>query len=69
MVSGNQAATHPPTIRAALTHKPEREESNPEPERSRSLTKAAQAEPEASTDKVEEVARRFDAVVTVIEGE
>jgi hypothetical protein len=41
MVSGNQAATHPPTIRMALTHKPEREESNPEPERTRSLAKTA----------------------------
>jgi hypothetical protein len=30
MVTGNEAATHPPTIRATLTHKPEREEPNPE---------------------------------------
>jgi hypothetical protein len=66
VVIGNQAATHPPTIRAALTHKSEREELNPEPERTRSLTRTWQAEPENSKDEAEEVDGRFDAVATIM---
>jgi hypothetical protein len=53
MVTGDQAATHPPTILATLTPKPEREEptpnsSGPKPDED------CQAEPETSTDGAEE---------------
>ena len=58
MVTGNEAATHPPTIRATLTHKPEREEPKPIGD--------CQAEPETSTDEAEEADGRFDAVATVM---
>jgi hypothetical protein len=66
MVTGDQAATHPPTILATLTPKPEREGPNPELKRTRSLTRTAR-----QSLRLQQMGRkrhdgRFDAVATVM---
>jgi hypothetical protein len=65
MVTSNQATTHSPTIRAVLTHKPEREELNPKPKPDPKPEEDCQTEPQTSTGEAEEGDRTFDAVAMV----
>jgi hypothetical protein len=60
MVTSNQATTHPPTIRAVLTHKPEREELNLKPKPDPKSEEDCQTEPQTSTGEAEEGDGTFD---------
>ena len=64
MVTSNEATTHPPKIRAALTHKPEREELNHKPEPDPKPEEDCQTEPQTSTGEAE-ADGTFDAVAMV----
>jgi hypothetical protein len=61
MVTSNQATTHPPTIRAVLTHKPLNLKAKPDPK----PKEDCQIEPQTSTGEAEEGDRTFDAVAMV----
>ena len=65
MVTSNLATTHPPTIRAVLTHKPGREELNLKPKPDPKPEEDCQTEPQTSTGEAEEGDGTFDAVAMV----
>ena len=65
MVTRNQATTHPPTIRAVLTHEPKREEVNLKPRPDPKPAEDCHTEPQTSTGDAEEGDGTFDAVAMV----
>ena len=64
---GDQQSSHnsSPTIRAVLTHKPEREELNLKPRPDPKPEEDCQTEPQTSTGEAEEGDGTFDAVAMV----